>query len=189
MSPELNILRGHVVAIGSRMTGGRIARGAQQAELHATPEIWLKDEDDKEHHLRGWEFDSARNGHALIVVLMKGSGELVQIRNLSAKTVTDGPALNKTKIGGQTSFGSFVSLALLLFIPAFFGWLLVVAFMSAALGIRSNGLNIGLQIQIFVPIWTVFCLFANSKWVASEHAKGRKIESALQEALSGQGLD
>lgn len=181
----MNILRGHVVAIGSRMTGGRIARGAHQAELYATPEIWLKDEDGKEHHLRGWEFDSARNGHALIVVLMKGSGELVQIQNLTSKTVTDGPALNKTRIGSQTSFGSFVSLALLLFIPAFFGWLLVAAFISAAFGIGSNGLNIGLQIQVFLPIWFVFCLFANSKWAASEHAKGRNIQSALEEALSG----
>ena len=69
---------------GDRVTGGTIREGQRSADIHATPELWLRDGAGHELRFTGPLLDEARVGHEVVLVADRRQNMVVALRNLSA---------------------------------------------------------------------------------------------------------
>lgn len=171
------ITHGLVTATGSRVTGGHIAQGDSHASLYATAEVWLKDDDGREHHFRGNAFDNAREGHRLIVVTTRKNSGLLRVRNLSAQTTFDSGDLAPLQMGTRNFFGETVGMACLLLIPASLAFVTCLTLATnvheALFGpYRQNISDDGRYFKIFAAL-----LLGSSAWLTGKMNTHRQVKA------------
>lgn len=187
--PAFDIIQGTVTARDRQPTGGYIARGETQAVLSTEPEIWLKDDPGQEHHFRGHQFDNAREGHALIVIIKRKDGKVLRVRNLSAKTSFDSSDLAPLRIGPSGFVWSTIGIAGLLLVPAFIAWLVVaIRIRETLFGIdRTGELDIGWHFRAFLILLLGVSAFLNVRMNAKRQATAKALSKTINAALAKNG--
>jgi len=121
VSAHLDVVRGEVTTYEERVQSVRVNQTTGYGKVHATPELWLRDNLGQEHRYQGELFRSARVGNQVAVISDRKSGKIIAFADLTTQIVRNTPELNVQKTPGAIIFHTF-GFSLLLAIPGLFAW-------------------------------------------------------------------
>ena len=117
-----------------------------------TPELWISDEEGKEHRFQGDMFEAARPGHYVAVISRQGSGKPLAFANFTTGVVHDADALTiRTSVG--STLVSTLGLSVLLALPGALLW--GAALNTIGLGDRAFSTT-GFQLYALLLVVGVF---------------------------------
>lgn len=149
---RLLVLRGVVTTARQQMQSFRIDRQSGYGRINVTPELWLRDEEGKEHRFQGDMFETARPGHEVAVISRPGSGKPLAFANFTTGVVHDGDALTISTSVGSTII-STLGLSVLLALPGALVW----AALLDTIGLGDQALTAtGFQVYAIVLIGCVY---------------------------------
>ena len=118
---SLDVVWGEVTAYDERVQSVRVNQTTGYGQVHATPELWIRDNKGQEHRYQGELFRSARVGHQVAVISDRVSRKTIAFANLTTQIVHDAPELSAQKTPTAILFHTF-GVSLLLAIPGLFAW-------------------------------------------------------------------
>jgi hypothetical protein len=120
---RVTVLSGTVITRGERVTGsGSVYDGHGGITVSSIPDVWLRDDAGREHHLEGHLLSDCRAGHRIAVFWdRRGKQPMIAMSNLSTGTWYGTPDLMKdSTVGSILSAG--IVLAAVLAIPGLLLW-------------------------------------------------------------------
>ncbi|WP_299737215.1 hypothetical protein [uncultured Roseobacter sp.] len=150
---QLTMVRGIVTTAKEQMQSVRVDRKTGYGRINTTPELWLRDGDDKQHRYQGDMFNAAQPGHDVAVVTKAPSGKPVAFANFTTGVVHDGSELSvSTSLGSNLI--STLGLSVFFALPGLFVWGIVLE----TLGLGEKAFATG-GFQVYIVLLVV-CVYA-----------------------------
>ncbi len=172
------MVRGVVTTTKEQLHSVRVDRKTGYGRINATPELWLRDLDGKEHRYRGDMFSAAQPGHEVAVVTRAPSGKPVAFANFTTGVVHDGDELNVSTSLGATLVSTF-GLSLLLALPGLFVW----SALLESIGLGDHAFT-GTGFQLYA-VTLIACVYAGlTVWSKSYKERSSALRQQIDHLLT-----
>lgn len=175
---KLLVVRGVVTGAREQIQSVCLDRQTYNGRIRTTPELWLCDENGKEHRYEGKLFGRARPGHDVAVISRPGSNRALAFANFTTELVYDGDELTiNTSVGSNLI--STLGFSLLLALPGALVWITLLN----TIGLASHAFTAaGLQIYVLVLIASVYAglVFWSRRYRERTSALRKEIDCLLE---------